>query len=274
MSSVSHTAESTAARAANSRALELLTRAGFIGYGVVHLLFAWLALQVAWGGASAEGDQSGALQTLARQPMGTFLVIAIGVGLAAMALWQALEALVGHNVERGRERVFEKLASAGRAAVYTYFAYTAFKVFKGASASSADSQQRTTEGLLGSTGGRWLVGLAGLALAGVGVGLVIYGLVKRFEKHLKTEQMSFTARRIARRLGIAGYTAKGVAYGIAGVLFVVAAVNYDPEKARGLDAALSTLKDQAYGGILLTVIALGIAAFAIFCFVQARYRKV
>jgi hypothetical protein len=86
--------------------------------------------------------------------------------------------------------------------------------------------------------------------------------------------MSFTARRIARRLGIAGYTAKGVAYGIAGVLFVVAAVNYDPEKARGLDAALSTLKDQAYGGILLTVIALGIAAFAIFCFVQARYRKV
>jgi hypothetical protein len=274
MSSVPRTAESTASRAANSRWLELLARAGFIGYGIVHLLFAWLALQIAWGGSSEEGDQSGAMQKIAEQPMGKFLVIAIGIGLAAMAIWQLLEALVGHTADRGKERVVERVASAGRAIVYAYFAFTAFKVFNGAGASSADSQQNTTEGLLGSTGGRWLVALAGLALAGLGVGLVIYGVVKRFEKHLKTGLMSPSTRKLSRRLGIAGYSAKGVAYGIAGLLFVVAAVTYDPEKARGLDAALTELRDQPYGQILLTLIALGIAAFGVFCFVQSKYRKV
>jgi Domain of Unknown Function (DUF1206) len=274
MPSVSRTAESTASRANNSRSLALLARAGFVGYGIVHLLFAWIIVQLAWGGASAEGDQSGAMLTLAKQPLGAFLVIAIGLGLAAMALWQALEALVGHHAARGAERVVEKVASAGRAAVYTYFAYTAYKVFKGASASSADSQQKASEGLMASTGGRWVVGLAGLLLAGIGVGLVVYGIVKRFEKHLETARMSPPARQLARRLGVAGYVAKGVAYAIAGILFVVAAVDYDPEKARGLDAALTTLKGQAYGAVLLTLIALGIAAFALFCFIESKYRKV
>jgi hypothetical protein len=111
-------------------------------------------------------------------------------------------------------------------------------------------------------------------LAIIGVGLVIYGLKKQFEKHLKTGEMSPTTRTLARRLGIAGYVAKGVAYGIAGLLIIVAAVKYDPEKARGLDAALRTLREQSYGVALLTLVALGIAAFGLFCLLQSRYRKV
>ena len=191
MSSVSRTAGSTASRAANSRALELLARAGFIGYGIVHLLFAWLALQIAWGGSSEEGDQSGALQKIAEQPMGKFLVIAIGDRPARDGdLAGCSRPSSATPPSRARSGSSSGSPPAGRAIVYAYFACTAFKVFKGAGASTADSQQKTTEGLLGSTGGRWLVGLAGLALAGLGVGLVIYGVTKRFEKHLKTGLMS------------------------------------------------------------------------------------
>ena len=58
------------------------------------------------------------------------------------------------------------------------------------------------------------------------------------------------------------------------MLVVTAAVKYDSDKARGLDAALRTLRDQSYGPILLTLVALGIAAFAAFCVIQAKYRKV
>ncbi|SNT65582.1 protein of unknown function [Asanoa hainanensis] len=273
MSAVSR-AESTASRAANSSALEALTRAGFIGYGIVHLLFAWLALQIAFGKPAAEGDQSGAMMKLAEQPLGKFLVIAIGVGLVAMAIWQLSEALIGHTDEQGKRRVFERIASAFRTVVYAYFAYTAWKVFQGKPASSADSQQKTTEGLLSSGGGRAVVIIAGLALAGLGIGLVVYGVKKAFARHLKTGAMSPQTRKLTMRLGMTGYSAKGVAYGIAGVLFVVAAANYDPEKARGLDAALETLRGQAYGAVLLTLMALGIAAFGVFCFFQSKYRKV
>ncbi|OZV78802.1 hypothetical protein CA850_18930 [Micromonospora echinospora] len=272
--SLTHSAQATASRTANSRWLETLARVGFIGYGIVHLLFAWLALQIAFGQSSDDGDQSGALRTLAAQPMGKFLVVAIAVGLLAMAIWQGLEAAAGHRAERGGERVVERLASAGRTVVYLYFAWTAWKVFSDAGSNSADKQEALTGELMTSSGGRWLVGLAGLVLAAIGAGLVIYGLVKRFEKHLKTGEMDARTRKLARRLGMAGYIAKGVAYAIAGILVVVAAVNYDPEKARGLDAALRALREQSYGTILLTLVALGIAAFGAFCFLQSRYRKV
>lgn len=272
--SLTHEARNTASRAANSKLLETLARAGFIGYGVVHLLFAWLALQIAFGGSSKQGDQSGAMQTIAAQPLGQFVLIAIIVGLVAMTIWQALEAAIGHRVDQGKERLFERVASGGRALVYAYLAWTAYKVVSGAASSSADSQQKTSQQLMDSAGGRWLVGLAGLVIAVVGVGLVVYGVTKRFEKHLHTGQMSPKTRQLSRRLGVAGYAAKGVAYAIAGLLLLVAAVMYDPGKARGLDAALRTLAEQSFGTTLLAVVALGIAAFGAFCFIQSRYRKV
>ncbi|WBB81448.1 DUF1206 domain-containing protein [Micromonospora sp. WMMD882] len=272
--SLTHSAQATASRTANSKWLEKLARIGFIGYGIVHLLFAWLALQIAFGGSSTEGDQAGAMRTLADQPMGRFVLVATAVGLLAMAIWQALEAAVGHQAERGKERVMERVASAGRAVVYLYFAWTAWKVFSDAGSNSANQQEALTGELMTSTGGRWLVGLAGLGLAAIGVGLVVYGVIKRFEKHLKTNEMDARTRKLTRRLGVAGYAAKGSVYAIAGLLIIVAAVNYDPEKARGLDAALRTLRDQPYGPYLLALMALGFAAFGLYCFLQSRYRKV
>ncbi len=271
--SLTRNAEATAARTANSRWLELLARAGFIGYGVVHLLFAWLALQIAFGNPAADGDQSGALRTLAAQPLGAFLVGAIAVGMLAMAIWQALEALVGHHDE-GRDRTKERVFSAARTVVYLWLAWTAYKVVSNANSDSASQQEELTARLMQSSGGRWLVGLAGLVLAGIGVGMAIYGIKKKFLKRLKTGQMSPGTLQLARRLGVAGYAARGVAFAITGLLVVLAAVNYDPEKARGLDTALRTLRDQSYGPILLALVALGIAAFGVYCFLQSRYRKV
>lgn len=274
MSSLPSQAHGAASRTANSSWLEHLTRGGLIGYGIIHLLFAWLILQIAFGGSSTDGDQSGALHNLAEKPYGTFLIVAIIVGLVAMTIWQLLEAAVGHRAERGRHRVYERIVSVARAAFYSYLIWTGTKVLRGKTASSADTQQKASEGLMVSTGGRVVVGLVGIAIAVIGVGLVIYGVRQKFEKHLKTSQMTARMRRLSLRLGVAGYAAKGTAYGIAGVLFLVAAIQYDPDKARGLDATLNVLAQQSYGPWLLALTALGIAAYGLFSIVQSRYRKV
>jgi hypothetical protein len=273
MSATSH-ARSTASRAADSKPLEYLARGGFICYGVIHLLFAWLALQVAFGGSGQESDQSGALQSLAGKPFGKTMLIIVIIGMIGLAVWQGFEAAIGESGEQDKEAIAERVVSGVRAVVYLSLAWTAFKVIQGANASQGDSQQKASSALMGSTGGRWLVGFIGLVVVGVGVGLIVYGVKKTFEKHLNTQQMNPAVRKSTRRLGMAGYAAKGVAYAIAGVLVVVAAVKYDPEKARGLDAALKTLAGESYGPWLLGLIALGIAAFGVFCFSQARYRKV
>jgi hypothetical protein len=267
-------ARSVARRASRSSWLERLTRIGLFGYGITHLLVGWIALQLAFGKASAEGDQAGAFMTLAEQPVGKWLLLAVMIGLIAMTIWQALAAAVGHLEEHGRSRTFERIASVFKAGFYAYLAYKAYSIVSGSGKSAGDQQEETTSTVLASPGGRWLVGLIGLAIAAVGVGLIWYGLTKRFEKHLYTARMSPQTRKTARWLGVAGYAAKGAAYGTVGLLVLIAALRFQPDRSRGLDEALHTLSEQPAGDMILIGVALGIVAYGTFCFFQARYRKI
>jgi hypothetical protein len=271
---VAHSARRTARQVARSNALETLTRVGFIGYGLLHLAVAWLAVQIALGRSAAEGDQAGAFRYVAGQPFGRFLLIVTVIGLAAMALWQLLLALIGHREERGFARIAERLASACRTVIYAALAWTAYRVVAGTPTSNAEQAQQATAGIMAKPYGPFLVALAGLAVVALGIGLVVYGARKSFEKRLMLARMSRRARRVAVRLGQAGYIAKGVAFGIVGVLLVQAVASHNPAKSRGLDAALRALADQPYGTFLLILVALGFAAFGVYCFFQSRYRKV
>src|SRR3954447_11212343 len=146
--SVRESAVRAARKTRNSKALEVVTRAGFIGYGVFHLVVGWLALQLALGHPTGASDQSGAFQFLASQPFGRVLLIIIIVGLIAMAVWQLLLAAVGHREERGHRRTFERLASAGRTILYRALASPAAKAAAGPRPSSASQQENVTAGIL------------------------------------------------------------------------------------------------------------------------------
>jgi hypothetical protein len=87
------------------------------------------------------------------------------------------------------------------------------KVLRGSDKSTADHQQEATATVLSSDGGRWFVGFAGLGVILFSFGLAAYGLVRRFEKHLHTEQMAVDVRRLVCWLGVVGYAAKGVGSG-------------------------------------------------------------
>ncbi|MFI5892752.1 DUF1206 domain-containing protein [Actinoplanes sp. NPDC051513] len=274
MSSATSNVKYTASRAADSKPLEYIARAGFVGYGIIHLLFAWIAFQVAFRGSGQESDQSGALQQLAGNGLGKGLLVLIAIGMVGLAVWQGFEAAIGESGPRDKTAIAERVISGVRAVLYLFLAWYAVNVLRGANASMAQSQENKSAGLMANAGGRWLVGFIGLVVIGVGIGIFVYGLREKFVKHLNTEQMAASVRKSTIRLGKAGYMAKGVAYAIAGVLVVAAAVTYDPEKARGLDAALKTLAGHPWGVWLLALIGLGIGAFGIYCFAQARYRKV
>ena len=81
------------------------------------------------------------------------------------------------------------------------------------------------------------------------------------------------ARKGIVTFGIVGYIAKGIAVAVAGVLFVVAAVTHDPQKAGGLDAALHTLAELPLGAVILWVVAAGLIIYGVFCFARARYAR-
>lgn len=73
---------------------------------------------------------------------------------------------------------------------------------------------------------------------------------------------------------VAGYVAKGVALSIVGILFIVAAIAVDPEKAAGIDGPLKFLVGLPFGGVLLFAIGAGLVAYGIYSFLRARFAKI
>ena len=272
-----NSAEQTARAAAGSDSLEHLARVGLIAYGLVHVLIGWLALQLAWSGRSGESaDQSGALATLAQTPVGGPLLWVLGLGLLALALWQAAELLRWWRAwtasgPRRRTALIRSGKAVAKAGVYVALGVLAMQVANGDQTSSARSQEETAEGVLGLPGGPWIVGAAALLVAGVGAYHVHTGVTRHFLEHIDVSECTPPARRLIARVGSVGYPGKGVALLLVAGMLAWAAITFDADKAAGLDAALHAVQDAPLGSWLLTLVALGLVAFGVFCFARARY---
>ena len=269
-------AMSAAGRAGDSNGLEHLARVGLIAYGIVHLLVAWLALQLAWGGGGQSADQSGAMATLAQQPFGKPLLWVLALGLLALAVWQAAEVLRWRSGwsasgEARNQALKQSGTAVAKAVLFLALAVLAIRFASGGGSSSTQGQQQTTAGVFGWPGGRFLVAALGLVVIGVGAYLVHKGVTKRFLKEIDLAEAPPKATRLITRLGQAGFPAKGVALAVVGGLLGYAALTFDPAKASGLDGAMHTILDAPFGAALLTLVALGIAAYGVYCFTRARY---
>lgn len=257
-----------------------------IAYGLVHLLIGWIALQLAWNGASGgngsgagngsagrSADTSGAMATLAAQPFGKVLLWLVAVGLVALALWQVAEAFWGHRYQQGFARIREKATSGATAVVYLALGVSAASVTFGASTSSTQSEQRATSGVLALPGGRAIVVAAGLVIIGIGVAGFVGGVRKAFLEEIDTTSLSPATRTAVTRLGQAGYIAKGLALAVAGALLTYATLSSEGQNTQGLDGAMKVILAQPFGKYLLTAVALGFVAFGLFAILESRYRR-
>ena len=249
-------------------ALQIGARVGYAVSGVLHLLIAWIALQVAWIASGKPADQSGALQTLAGSSLGRLTLWVAVLGFLALGLWQLSSALaVRTGGETSRWAVEAK--GIAKAIVYLVLAWTSFSFAKGQPSSSKAQSSDFTATLLQHTGGRLLVAVIGVVVMGVGAYHVIKGWTKKFLRDLAE-----SPGMLATRAGVVGYVAKGVALAVVGVLFVSAAAQNSASKATGLDGWLRSLRQQAVGPWLLTAVALGIAAYGLYSFARARHARV
>lgn len=265
------TAAATARRAANSDFLEKLARVGFVVYGVVLLLVGITATRLAFGD-SGQADESGAMETLAETGFGKVVLWAGFVGFAALSVRWLIEAIAGSRGPGGARQLGETLKNVGKAIVFAALAFLSLRFAVG-SGSGGGGEESATATLLEWPGGRFIVGAIGLGIVAIGVYHVYKGISRSFLDDLRSDAEAGTSGTAITALGTFGYTAKGVAISIVGVLFVVAAVEHDSEEAGGLDKALKTLLEQPFGPWLLMIVAIGLAAFGIYCFARARYQR-
>jgi hypothetical protein len=265
-------AKAGARRAARGPVAEVLARAGLTARGVIYLLIGLVAILIAVGQKAREADQAGALKLLASTPIGLVALWLLGLGFAAYALWRLSEAALGVTGEG--YGAGPRLKSAARAVVYAGFAVLTFDIIAGTGGSQARRERDWTAKAMHYPGGRWLVGAIGLAVVIVGLVLVLEGVRAKFMRLLETARMSPRTRAVVKPLGMIGTAARGAIFALAGALVVEAAVNYQPSKARGLDKALLTLRDQPFGTALLVAAALGLIIFGIYALCEARWHRV
>jgi hypothetical protein len=264
--------EQSARRASNSEAMGALARFGLAVRGFVYLVIGWLALQIALGHGGQEANQRGALATVAQHSFGKALLWILGFGFAAYALWRLSEAAFGTAAE-GRKAA-PRVQSLVRGIVYATFAVTTFSFIAGTSKQTQSAQQETlTAKFMKHDYGRWLVGLVGVIVVVIGLGMVVEGLRRKFEKQLRMNELHGATRTVVVRLGMIGTIARGIVFAVAGALVVEAAVNYDATKSTGLDGALRTLANRAYGPWLLGALAVGLIAFGVYGLAAARFAK-
>jgi hypothetical protein len=272
-SSVSR-AERAGDKVEHTTGFEALARAGFVARGVIYGVIGILAVKLAIGAGGKTTSQGGALKTIAQQPFGEVLLVLVAIGLAGYSLWRLTRAFLGHGPE-DTDSGFERLAAFGSGVAYALIFAIAVEILIGSGASSSSgSPKHPTAGVLGWPAGTWIVGLAGAALCGIAVYQGYRGITNDFLDDSKTEEMSPVVRKWITWIGTFGHLARMVVFGLIGIFVIKAALDYNPNKAVGLDGALATLANHSYGSYLLGIVAAGLVAFAVYSLSDARYRRI
>lgn len=268
MTDIGKAVKDSGKQAEDSAWFDHVARAGLVAYGVVHLLIAWVALQLAFGESGRKASSTGAFHELASQPFGEALLWAVAVGLLLLVLWRVVEAAFGHQDRDGGERWRKRAGSALKAVIYGALAFTALKTLLGDGGGGGKSLTAT---VMGWPGGQWLVVLAGLAVIGYAGWTAYRGWSEKFLEHLDSEGRIGEVGDAYKWFGKIGYIVKGISIALVGALVVHAGWTHSGKEDKGLDDALRTVLEQPFGPWLLSAIAVGLACYGLFCFARAKH---
>lgn len=255
---------------------ETMGRVGLVGRGVLYSVIGLLAIQLALGDASQDPSQSGAIEWIAEQPLGKFLLVALTISLFCLAGWRLLDAVVGDPVEGSEGSDRAKYAVKG--VVYLSLAIGALSATianwsgggSGGGSSGESGNQQATATVLEWPGGQWIV--TGVGLATIGYAIYVFKKHTVDEDFLQRLSLGRNAEWV-ERLGRLGYAARSVIFLVIGYFLTQAGLTYEPDKTKGLSGALQEISGKGWGQWLLIAVAAGLLAFGLYSLAEAKYRR-
>ncbi|NNF56946.1 MAG: DUF1206 domain-containing protein [Rhodothermaceae bacterium] len=266
-----------AQRAAHGSTVERLARTGYFVKGLLYGLIGILALLTALGQGGQTTGTRGAIRTLADAPFGHVLLWLIAIGLVGYALWRFAQSILDvEDKGSDAEGATKRLGLAGSGLIYGGLAVSTFNLLlgDGTGESGGSGAASWTARLMEQPFGVWLVGMAGVGTIALGLYQLYRAWAVTFEDKLKTREMSAAQQTWAVRISRFGIGARGVVFVLMGTFVIQAALQADPQEARGLDGALEALEGQPHGPYLLGLAALGLVAYGVYCLVNARFRRI
>ena len=266
-----------AERAARSEPMAGLARAGLAARGLLYVVVGLLAGRIAMGDREEKADKQGALELVARQPLGKVLLLAVAIGLAGYAVWRLAQAVAGgaDDGESEGKAWAKRVGYLARGGFYAFLSVTAVRVVLGAESGSGSEEERdATARVLDWPLGAVLVAAAGVAFLGASAWQGWRAAKGKYHKDLEEGRMEENERRTAIVAAVAGLLTRMVMFGLIGLFLLKASWEHRANAGVGLDGALHRIVRAPAGPWILGVLAVGLLAFGLFSLFQARYRRV
>lgn len=250
---------------------QLMARAGYGARAAVFFLVGGLALFSGLSGGKS--DTRSALDTLLRQPFGRIWVALIALGLLGFVAWRLAQSLGNADrQDRNARGTAIRIALFGSALAYMGLAYYAVDRALGlGTQSNGGGEKGLAEWVMSQPIGRYVAAAIGIGFIVGGIVTIAKGVFRKYEQYLSADARGNRPITIAC---IYGLTARGVLFVIVGAFFIYAAIVVSPEQAGSIADALNWLRGLPFGGVLYTLVALGLASFGLYNVIQARYRIV
>lgn len=257
----------------NDRGERLARGVARLGLGArtaFYLLLVGLVIEVAveHGRSGRQANAHGALALVANNPVGAAAVVATAGGFFVFGALRVVGA-----ARDGQAEWWQRLTTGLQGLFYVALAWVPLEFVLGRrQVGSEQSQHDETATVLHWPLGREIVAGAGVVLVCVCAWQIRSALTRSFDDGLQLSGQPPWVRRLVSIVGAVGIAARALVFVPIGVFLVLAAVQSDPRRADGLDAALARVARHAWGPAVLGVVALGLLAFACYSGVEARFR--
>ena len=255
-------------------------RAGYVARGIVYLIVAYFAVKAAIG-AGDNVSTKGAVQQIPGETFGPALLWAVAIGLLGYAAWRTIQAVADtDNHGTGMKGMVIRAGLLGSALANVLLALFAVSLVStwdvgagqgGGQGGAGGAGQDVLTRLLGFDNSNLLIYLVALVPLGVGIAHLVKAWQAGFERYF---QCPPNVMRWVRPISRAGIAARGVVFLIIAALLFMGGGAYEPTDPPGVKDALDALQAMPFGSLLLAAIGLGLAAFTLYSFAQARWRRI
>lgn len=247
----------------------LFARAGYAARGLIYAVIGFFAALAAVGSGRSMGSRD-ALSVLFSGAGGSVIAYLLVVGLVFYSLWRFIQA--GFDTDNHGTGA-KGLAIRGGLLV-SGITYGVLASYSLSLAGVGGVENRGGEGgwadtLAGFVGARWVAAALAIALAGVGVAHLIKAVGKRYARYINADDETM---RVIHPIARTGLIARGIIFLVLAFLLATRSVRGGEQASS--KAALEFVQALPLGWLLLSVMGVGLIAFAAYSFAEAIYRRV
>jgi hypothetical protein len=258
-------------------------RFGWVAKGIVYVMVGVLAVPIAIDGlqtdrarGGSQASQLGAVTEIAGTSYGTIALWIVAIGLALYVLWRLVSIVL--PAENSAKTWATRAGYLVSAVTYAALAWTALSFALHARGSSGKQTEdarveRFTRDVMDMTAGRWLVGVIGVVVVGVGIYFLIKGARASFRDELEPRGVGPVSHESIVTMGRVGWVGRGIVMGLIGWFLIRAAVEFRPAAAKGFDGSFREVTETAIGPFIVALAAVGLIVYGAFCVISAPRQR-